>query len=125
MDVNYYNALDLSICCTAQETTIDCIYCQNNPLDKLLTCLQGMVNQRPGALLDTLVGIPGDAQSVEASLVNYYLHRIEEVSNCDHCTSTARAILRTKTVLVAPHVASCQGLSHMLMARTCKTSSSI
>ncbi len=83
MDVNYYNALDLSICCTAQETRIDCIYCQNNPLDKLLTCLQGMVNQRPGAQLDTLVGIPGDAQSVEASLVNYYLHRIEEVSNCD------------------------------------------
>ena len=41
--------------------------------------LQGMVKQCPGALLDVLVGIPGDAHAIQASLLNYYLNRIEEV----------------------------------------------
>ena len=41
-----------------------------------------MVNQRPGALLDILVGIPGDADAMQASLLNYYLKRIKEVRLC-------------------------------------------
>lgn len=44
-----------------------------------------MVNQRPGALLDILVGIPGDAHAIQASLLNYYLNRIEEVSELETC----------------------------------------
>ena len=49
--------------------------------------VQGMVNQRPGALVDILVGIPGDADAMQASLLNYYLKRIQEVRLCDmFCT---------------------------------------
>ena len=44
--------------------------------------VQGMVNQRPGALLDILVGIPRDTNAMQASLLNYYLKRIREVRLC-------------------------------------------
>ena len=54
---------------------------------KICVLIQGMVNQRPGALVDTLVGIPGDADAMQASLLNYYLKRIKEVRLCNvFCT---------------------------------------
>lgn len=55
--------------------------------------LQGMVNQRPGALLDILVGIPGDTDAMQASLLNYYLKRIEEVRLCNAFCCMPAAIL--------------------------------
>ena len=41
--------------------------------------VQGMVNQRSGALVDVLVGIPEDADAMQASLFHYYVKRIKEV----------------------------------------------
>ena len=55
--------------------------------------LQGMVNQRPGALLDILVGIPGDIDAMQASLLNYYLKCIEEVRLCNAFCCMPAAIL--------------------------------
>ncbi|DBA81385.1 TPA: hypothetical protein ACH3X2_006982 [Trebouxia sp. C0005] len=53
-------------------------YFQDNWFCQEWICQWGMVNQRPGALVDTLVGIPGDADAMQASLLNYYLKRIKE-----------------------------------------------
>jgi len=68
--------------------------------DSMLAChitihvlLQGLVNQRPGALLDILVGIPGDTDAMQASLLNYYLKRIEEVRLCNAFCCMPAAIL--------------------------------
>ena len=40
--------------------------------------VQGMLNQRSGALVDVLVGIPEDADAMQASL-NYYVKRINSI----------------------------------------------
>ena len=45
--------------------------------------VQGMIDQRPGASVDILVGIPGGADAMRASLLNYHLKRIKEVSLCN------------------------------------------
>ncbi len=33
--------------------------------------LQGMINQRPGVLIDTLMGIPGDSRANSTCMVSY------------------------------------------------------
>ena len=43
-------------------------------------CPQGMVNQRPGVLLDSLVGAPEHVCSVQGCVVYWYLRRLDEVS---------------------------------------------
>ena len=44
-----------------------------------------MINQRPGVLLDSLVGAPEHVRSVQGSVVNWYLRRLEEVSAGNMC----------------------------------------
>ncbi|DBA82072.1 TPA: hypothetical protein ACH3X2_006816 [Trebouxia sp. C0005] len=55
-------------------------YLQDNWFCQEWICQWGMVNQRPGALVDILVGMPGDADAMQASLLNYYLKRIKELA---------------------------------------------
>ncbi len=70
--------------------------------------IQGMVNQRPGAVLDILVGIPGDAHAIQASMLNHYLMCIEEaVYFCRHCCCALAVVVCSETlqhVLLSPCV---------------------
>ena len=42
-----------------------------------------MVSQTPGALLDMLVGVPGDKHAIQAWLLHYYFNRVEEVGELE------------------------------------------
>ena len=47
--------------------------------------MQGMIVQRPGVLLDSLVGAPGLTRATEGFIVNSFLRRLDEVSSaCCH-----------------------------------------
>ena len=59
-----------------------------------------MVNQRPGALLDILLGIPGDADAMQASLLNYYLKRIKEVRLCKAFCCMLAALLMSASATI-------------------------
>ncbi len=49
--------------------------------------VQGMINQRPGVLIDTLVGIPGDSRANNTCMVSYYKGQLKEVIVISRCNA--------------------------------------
>ena len=72
--------------CKCKQTSRQCYLYAQVSFTVIHLLLQGMINQHPGVLLDLLVGIPGDRHATEASIVNFYSRRIQQVC-ARHCSN--------------------------------------